>query len=46
MYIVQDDTTESAANSNTQKRFLTQDQIWALVAANAEGDPGSAIQGW
>ncbi|XP_012943596.1 protocadherin Fat 4 [Aplysia californica] len=45
LYIVKDDSSESQANINTDKTFLTQDEFRALVAANAEGDPGSAIQG-
>ena len=45
MYVVKDNSTESQANIASVKAFLTQDEFWALVAANAQGDPGTAIQG-
>ena len=45
MYMLKDNTTNSEANLNSAKTVLTQDEFWALVAANAEGDPGSAIAG-
>ncbi|CAL1540461.1 unnamed protein product [Lymnaea stagnalis] len=45
LYVVKDDSSNSLGNINTEKEYLTQDEFLALVAANAEGDPGTSIQG-